>query len=180
MSISIKIHPAKTISTKRRLVPDTYLKNFSVNLESLLFQKDEINELIIKKIPLKIVADNLNKRKKPRFQTRSKGLSRYLQNRADDVEIIPSKIIAINHEKIVFECVTDVKNQCYETREFPMILFEKYRFLKVGLVCNLNITLSPNNSHLKITNLDDLGIKKLFDTSDLFDELEGFENIPYR
>ncbi len=95
------------------------------------------------------------------------------------VKIIPSKIIKITPTMVVFECITDVKNQCYETREFPIILFQKYSFLKVGLVCNLNITLSPNTSNLKITNLDDSKIEKLFDTSDLFDELEGFENVPY-
>jgi hypothetical protein len=95
------------------------------------------------------------------------------------VEIIPSKIIKISLETVVFECITDVKNQCYETREFPIILFEKYSFLKVGLVCNLNITLSPNNFNLKITNLNDSKIEHLFDTSSLFEGLEDL-NVHYQ
>lgn len=113
-----------------------------------------------------------------RFQTRSKGISSYLQTRAD-VEVIPSKIIRITPTMIVFECITDVKNQCFETREFPMILFEKYSYLKVGLVCNLNITLSPNNFNLRITNLNNAKIENLFDTSSLFEGLEDL-NVHYK
>jgi hypothetical protein len=95
------------------------------------------------------------------------------------VEAIPSKIIKITSQIVVIECITDIENQLYETREFPALLFKKYNYLKVGLVCNLNIALSPNNLNLTITNLNDSKIENLFDTSDLFDDLEGFENVHY-
>lgn len=95
-------------------------------------------------------------------------------------EVIPSKIIKITPTIIVFECITDVKNQCFETREFPMILFEKYSYLKVGLVFHLNISQTASNLSLYINHVGDKSIEKLFDTSSLFTELEDFENIHYQ
>lgn len=118
---------------------------------------------------------------KQRYIPKRKGTlysSEAIINRNNKVEVIPSKVIKITSTIVVFECITDVKNQCYETREFPIILFEKYSFLKVGLVCNLNIILSPNNFNLTITNLNDSKIENLFDTSNLFEGLEDL-NVHY-
>lgn len=96
------------------------------------------------------------------------------------VEVIPSKIIEITPSIVVFECITDVKNQCFETRELPTILFEKYSYLKAGLVFHLNISQTASNLSLYISHVGDKSIEKLFDTSNLFDELEGFENVHYQ
>lgn len=101
-------------------------------------------------------------------------------NQKSIATIVPSKIVEINQQKFVMECLIDKSNEIYELREFPVILFEKYKGLKEGSIFNLNIYQLPNNIHIEISDLNDSSLEALFDTSKLFDDLEDFENIHFQ
>lgn len=96
-----------------------------------------------------------------------------------ETQIIPSKIIEINSEKVVCECLIHTKNQVFELREFPVILFKNYKGLVKGTVFQLNIYQTASNLSLHINHLGDKSIEKLFDTSELFEGLEEL-NVHYQ
>lgn len=101
-------------------------------------------------------------------------------NQKSIVTVVPSKIVEINPQFFFMECLIDKNNEIYELREYPIILFAKYKGLKEGSIFNLNIYQLPNNIHIEISDLNDSSLEALFDTSKLFDDLEGFENIHFQ
>lgn len=104
----------------------------------------------------------------------------FINENWDKTILISGRILKVQKDSDIVhcDCIISRERSITEVRQFPKIMFDNVYPLKEGTTVCIKISTKKGSTRTDIIDGKGLGIEKEFETFDIWNELEGFENKP--